>query len=114
MTVRQLACQAKYPDLIMNVRGMGGFCAVDARDAETRDRIITKMRGRGRLSCMMPHTLCMVHLFPASLSCASTSPTGVHCGGSGQRTIRLRPALVFQPKHVDVYLDALNGVLSSF
>ena len=48
--VHQLACQAKYPDLVMDVRGMGGFCAVDAGDAETRDRIITEMRGKGGLS----------------------------------------------------------------
>jgi 4-aminobutyrate aminotransferase/(S)-3-amino-2-methylpropionate transaminase len=31
--------------------------------------------------------------------------SGVNCGGCGERSIRLRPALVFQPKHAEIFLE---------
>ena len=39
---------------------------------------------------------------------------GVNCGGCGPATIRLRPALIFEPKHADMFLDKLNTVLSQY
>jgi 4-aminobutyrate aminotransferase/(S)-3-amino-2-methylpropionate transaminase len=36
---------------------------------------------------------------------------GVNCGGCGERSIRLRPALVFQPKHANLFLEKLEKVL---
>ena len=38
---------------------------------------------------------------------------GVQCGGCSKVTIRLRPALVFQPRHVEIYLNTLDSVLGS-
>jgi 4-aminobutyrate aminotransferase/(S)-3-amino-2-methylpropionate transaminase len=76
--------QGKYPNLIMNARGVGMFCAVDSADAKTRDSIISAMRNKG-----------------------------VQCGGCSKVTIRLRPALVFQPRHVEIYLNTLDSVLGS-
>lgn len=32
-------------------------------------------------------------------------------GGCGDRTIRLRPALVFQPSHANMFLEGLEQVL---
>ena len=38
---------------------------------------------------------------------------GVNCGGCGERSIRLRPALVFQPKHAEIFLEKLETVLKN-
>lgn len=38
---------------------------------------------------------------------------GVNCGGCGEAAIRLRPALIFQPKHAHIFLDKLEKVLAS-
>ena len=37
---------------------------------------------------------------------------GVNCGGCGDNAIRLRPALVFQPKHANIFLEKLEKVLN--
>lgn len=39
---------------------------------------------------------------------------GVHCGGSGNKSLRLRTALTFQKKHAELFLDRLEQVLKSF
>ena len=36
---------------------------------------------------------------------------GIWCGGCGEASIRLRPALIFTPAHADIFLDALNDAL---
>ncbi|MPC25651.1 4-aminobutyrate aminotransferase, mitochondrial [Portunus trituberculatus] len=37
---------------------------------------------------------------------------GVHTGGCGEKTVRLRPALIFQPIHAHIFLDKLETVLA--
>lgn len=37
--------------------------------------------------------------------------TGVLLGGCGDRSIRFRPALIFQEYHVHLFLNILNDVL---
>ncbi|KAK3953329.1 aminotransferase class-III-domain-containing protein [Pseudoneurospora amorphoporcata] len=39
---------------------------------------------------------------------------GVNIGGSGQSAVRLRPMLIFQEKHADILVDALEKVVKSF
>ena len=39
---------------------------------------------------------------------------GINCGGCGPATIRLRPALIFEPKHANIFLDKFNAVLSTY
>jgi 4-aminobutyrate aminotransferase/(S)-3-amino-2-methylpropionate transaminase len=36
---------------------------------------------------------------------------GVQTGGCGEHSIRLRPALIFTPKHADIFLDRFRQVL---
>lgn len=38
---------------------------------------------------------------------------GVLIGGCGESTIRLRPALIFEPKHAEIMLDKFEDVLKS-
>jgi 4-aminobutyrate aminotransferase/(S)-3-amino-2-methylpropionate transaminase len=38
----------KYPQLILNTRGRGTFCAFDMPNASTRDKFIGEMRNAGK------------------------------------------------------------------
>ena len=61
----------RHPGLVSGARGAGTFAAIDARDPATRDRLLDALRQRG-----------------------------LEVGGSGTRSVRFRPALVFGPRHV--------------
>eukprot|EP00940_MAST-03C_sp_MAST-3C-sp2_P002103 g2103.t1 len=74
---------AERPDALSNARGVGTFCAVDAATPAMRDGIIGGLRNRG-----------------------------IWAGGCGDRSIRLRPALIFEPRHAEMFLDALDDVSS--
>jgi len=77
--------QTLYPGCIKNARGRGTFLALDAATPEARDQIIARMR-----------------------------KLGVHLGGCGEAAVRLRPALVFEPKHAGIFLAKFEDVLKSF
>ncbi|KAL1132085.1 hypothetical protein AAG570_010043, partial [Ranatra chinensis] len=72
-----------HPNLVSAVRGRGTFLAFSAPDTKTRDSIITKLRNKG-----------------------------VQAGGCGEVSVRLRPALIFQPSHAEIFLDKLSQVLN--
>jgi len=74
--------QTRFPQYLRNARGRGTFCAIDCDSGARRDQILSQLRSRG-----------------------------VHCGGCGEAAIRLRPALVFQPHHANILLEALEDVL---
>ena len=38
-------------------------------------------------------------------------PTGVQTSACGERALRLRPALIAERHHADIFLDTLEGVL---
>jgi len=77
--------EKKYPGLIHSTRGIGTFIAFDADTGERRDKILMDLRKEG-----------------------------VNCGGCGPAAIRLRPALIFQPKHADIFIEKMDKVLSSY
>ena len=70
----------RYPGLVSGARGTGTFAAIDARDPETQVRLLDALRQRG-----------------------------LEVGGSGTRSIRFRPALVFGPRHVAEALGILDA-----
>ncbi len=70
---------ARHPGVYSQARGLGTFAAVDVRDAATRDRVLTRAR-----------------------------QMGLEAGGSGERSIRFRPALVFCERHVDEAVARLD------
>jgi 4-aminobutyrate aminotransferase / (S)-3-amino-2-methylpropionate transaminase len=74
----------KYPQHIRNLRGegRGTFIAFDAQDAQGRDKLLVEMR-----------------------------KLGVNVGGCGTAAVRLRPMLVFQKHHADIFLEKLDSVL---
>ncbi|KAF9430763.1 hypothetical protein BGZ76_000721 [Entomortierella beljakovae] len=71
--------EAQYPKLISSVRGVGTFVAFDLPTPQQRDELVSTLRS-----------------------------LGVNTGGCGTNSIRLRPMLVFQKKHADIFLDALE------
>ncbi|XP_038215218.1 4-aminobutyrate aminotransferase, mitochondrial [Zerene cesonia] len=72
----------EFPHLINSVRGRGTFLSFNGSSAECRDKINTDLKKNGVLS-----------------------------GVCGEVAIRLRPALIFEPKHAAIYLDILRKTL---
>lgn len=75
--------QAKYPGILSKARGLGTFCAIDFKDTATRDKLMHILRQRG-----------------------------VHTGSCGSATLRFRPTLLFQKKHVDIFMEHFNAALA--
>lgn len=73
--------QARHP-VLSQARGAGTFAAFDVVDVATRDRLVK-----------------------AALA------NGVEMGGTGERAVRFRPALVFDTKHVGELVDRLDAAL---
>jgi len=75
--------QNRFPGLLHGARGLGTFCAIDCPNAAIRDQIVDNLRTNGVLT-----------------------------GGCGESSIRLRPALIFQPRHAEIFLDRFEETLS--
>ena len=91
--------QGKHSSLVSRARGVGTFCAFDLPTPQVRDKLIVSLRQKGPLSMFVCY--CSLTRFFS----------GVSSGGSGDRSIRLRPQLVFMPKHAHQFLTILDGAL---
>jgi 4-aminobutyrate aminotransferase / (S)-3-amino-2-methylpropionate transaminase len=74
------ALAARHPGLLSQPRGAGTFAAIDVADATRRDRLLHEARQRG-----------------------------LEAGGSGERSVRFRPSLVFGARHVDEVVELLDA-----
>ncbi|XP_026758126.2 4-aminobutyrate aminotransferase, mitochondrial [Galleria mellonella] len=74
--------EKEFPNLVNSVRGRGTFLSFNSCNTETRDKINNNLKKNGVIG-----------------------------GVCGETAIRLRPALVFQPKHAEIYLDMLRKTL---
>lgn len=70
--------------VLENTRGVGTFCAIDATTSAGRDQILAGLRMKG-----------------------------IWAGGCGERSIRLRPALIFDSSHAELFLGALDSVAAT-
>ncbi|KAF8355271.1 hypothetical protein PRIPAC_96894, partial [Pristionchus pacificus] len=73
------AFQKEHPSLVRNARGLGFFAAVDFENTEIRDKFVHQ-----------------------------ALQFGLHCGGCGERSLRIRPSLVFDKKHLDLTFELLE------
>lgn len=74
---------SKFPSEIQNLRGKGQGTFI-AWDSPRRDEVLKKAKS-----------------------------VGINIGGSGERAVRLRPMLIFQKRHADIFLEGLEKVLQS-
>lgn len=74
--------EKKYPSLLRAARGKGTFAAIDCPTAEIRDDVVNKCRQKGLV-----------------------------IGGCGDATIRMRPSLIFEPRHAEIMLETMNDVV---
>lgn len=72
----------KYQSILNAARGKGTFCAIDCPTAQIRDEIVNKCRQKGLV-----------------------------IGGCGEATIRMRPALIFEPRHAEMMIEVMNDVV---
>ncbi|KAF5093216.1 hypothetical protein D0Z03_002504 [Geotrichum reessii] len=79
------ALSSKYPTNIANLRGknMGTFLAWDMESPAVRDNFLKTCR-----------------------------ENGLNIGGCGPQSVRLRPSLTFEEKHVDIFISIVDKVLS--
>ncbi|KAK0362816.1 4-aminobutyrate transaminase [Friedmanniomyces endolithicus] len=73
----------KYPKEIQNLRGKGQGTFI-AWDSPRRDEVLRKAKGEG-----------------------------INIGGSGERAVRLRPMLIFQKRHADIFMEGIEKVFQS-
>ena len=76
--------EKQFPGLIHSTRGLGTFIAFDANTPANRDAILSKMLAEGVLA-----------------------------GGCGTSAVRLRPSMIFQPKHAQILMEKLEKVLKT-
>ncbi|KAL0893878.1 hypothetical protein ABMA27_013982 [Loxostege sticticalis] len=74
--------EKEFPNLMNSVRGRGTFLSFNSCSTEMRDKINNNLKKNGVLG-----------------------------GACGETAIRLRPALIFAPKHAEIYLDILRKTL---
>lgn len=79
-----LALEKEFPAILNATRGRGTFLAINAKDTATRDTLVKKLK-----------------------------QAGVQSGGCGDVSIRFRPALIFEEKHANMFLDIFRNVLKS-
>lgn len=77
-----LDAQKEYSNLLHSTRGRGTFLAISAVNTKARDEIVARLKTKG-----------------------------IQSGGCGDYSIRFRPALIFQEKHANIFLDKFREVL---
>ena len=66
------------------------------------------------LQIILPERLGAPFLYADIIICVFFfSCLGVHTGACGTKTLRLRPTLLFQKYHTDIFLDTFINVLSN-
>lgn len=103
--------QNKNPNLLNSARGRGTFCAIDCSSTEIRDKIIAGLRNQGKILWKIVLLITVIIILYLSLFLFYT--TGVQAGGCGDKAIRFRPTLVFQPHHANIFFDKFETVLKS-
>lgn len=73
----------KYPNEVQNLRGKGQGTFI-AWDSPRRDEVLAKAK-----------------------------TVGINVGGSGPMAVRLRPMLIFQKRHADIFLERMEKVFQS-
>ncbi|TKA69156.1 4-aminobutyrate aminotransferase [Cryomyces minteri] len=73
----------RYPHELMNLRGKGQGTFI-AWDSPRRDEVLKKAKG-----------------------------VGINIGGSGEKAVRLRPMLIFQKRHADIFLEGMEKIFKS-
>jgi L-lysine 6-transaminase len=76
------ALQSKYPNSLSNARGRGLFCAIDAANGDMRKNIIQRVFEKGVILL-----------------------------GSGEKSIRFRPALNIKNEHIDEGISVIDSVV---
>ena len=106
----------KYPSLLNAARGKGTFCAIDCPTAQIRYYNTTQYLVI--LVFIIFQTMCMQVtsiIFSRNRDniVNKCRQKGLVIGGCGEATIRMRPSLIFEPRHAETMIEVMNDVVGS-
>ena len=106
----------KYPSLLNAARGKGTFCAIDCPTAQIRYYNSTQYLVISVLSVPNYVYASYVYYF-FSINrdniVNKCRQKGLVIGGCGEATIRMRPSLIFEPRHAETMIEVMNDVVGS-
>jgi len=108
--IKQL--QNEFPALLSRARGRGTFLAVTCSNGKLRDDLVGRLRAKGwynLFTCWEFNCFQYKHYLHVTFYWLNL---GIQSGGCGDDSIRLRPALIFQEHHADIFLDRFRQVLA--
>lgn len=103
----------KYPSLLNAARGKGTFCAIDCPTAQIR----YYKRTQYLLILALKLCACKLRILFFSINrdniVNKCRQKGLVIGGCGEATIRMRPSLIFEPRHAESMIEVMNDVVGS-
>ena len=106
----------KYPSLLNAARGKGTFCAIDCPTAQIRYYNSTQYLVISVLSVPNYVYASYVYYFISRNRdniVNKCRQKGLVIGGCGEATIRMRPSLIFEPRHAETMIEVMNDVVGS-
>ena len=103
----------KYPSLLNAARGKGTFCAIDCPTAQIRYYNTTQYLVILVLSVPNYVYASYVYYFSRNRDniVNKCRQKGLVIGGCGEATIRMRPSLIFEPRHAETMIEVMNDVV---
>ena len=103
----------KYPSLLNAARGKGTFCAIDCPTAQIRYYKRTQYLLILVLKLFACKLLLLFFLINRDNIVNKCRQKGLVIGGCGEATIRMRPSLIFEPRHAETMIEVMNDVVGS-
>lgn len=105
----------KYPSLLNAARGKGTFCAIDCPTSQIRYYKRAQYLVISVLSASNYVHASYVYYFSINRDniVNKCRQKGLVIGGCGEATIRMRPSLIFEPRHAESMIEVMNDVVGS-
>ncbi|KAF7721837.1 4-aminobutyrate transaminase [Apophysomyces ossiformis] len=105
MQAAAIVNEIESKDLLSNVKQVGGYLQRGLKELASKGSL-ANVRGQGTFIAFDMHTPTERDNFLLAMR-----QKGVNIGGCGERSVRLRPMLVFQQNHADILLNTMESVL---
>ncbi|KAH3768082.1 4-aminobutyrate aminotransferase [Pelomyxa schiedti] len=104
----RLVEMAQPPEVLQNIKITGEYLLNGLKLLQKLFPIMSAARGQGTICAFDLDTVEHRNAFVAAMKLK-----GINCGGCGEQSVRMRPTLVFTPKHAAMFLNAAAEVLAA-